>query len=133
MSTSSVGELGALVAAYRTLDVEFRASPIAIRHRYRELARAHHPDKWPQGPSHQKDATSRMREINAAYLRIRRAPLRHHPSGYECFQDHVEPERRTRLDRPVSVSVETTVRFVGGILVGAVVVVLAKFRAVARN
>lgn len=133
MSTSSVGELGALIAAYRTLDVEFRASALAIRHRYRKLARTHHADTWPQGLSHEKDTASRMREINAAYLLIRRAPLRQHPPAHELFEDQVQPVKRTRLDRPVSVGVEMAVRFVGGILVGAVVVALAKFRAAARN
>ena len=66
-----------LRAAYRTLGVDDRASALAIRHRYRELAQIHHPDKWPLGSPDQAAAAERMRDINAAYDLIEGAPLEH--------------------------------------------------------
>ena len=77
-----------LLAAYQTLDLPPRASPLAVRLRYRELAQIHHPDKWPNGSAEQVAATERMCEINAAYLLIEDAPLQHRPIPAETT---VEP------------------------------------------
>jgi hypothetical protein len=76
-TSSAPPDVHELVAAYRTLDLEPRASAVAIRIRYRELAQSHHPDKWPPGSAEQVAAAERMREINAAYDLIEDAPLQY--------------------------------------------------------
>jgi hypothetical protein len=76
-TASTPPDVDELVAAYRTLGMERRASPLAIRTRHRELAKLHHPDKWPPGSAEQVVAAERMREINAAYDLIEDAPLQY--------------------------------------------------------
>ena len=76
-TTRPAPDVQELLAAYRTLDVPPKASPVAVRIRYRELAQLHHPDKWPNGSAEQVAAAERMREINAAYDLIEDAPLQH--------------------------------------------------------
>jgi hypothetical protein len=110
-----------LVAAYRRLDVDLRASKSAIRHRYLELAREHHPDKWPAGSPQQEQAASRMRAINTAYDHIESAPLRDHVFPSEPFPPLDNPSPGSIWTRPASALVETLVRFALGAAIGGLV------------
>ena len=116
----SAADLDTLLAAYRTLDVAVRASAQAIRFRYRELVRQHHPDRFAAGSPEQARAQERMREINAAYDLIEAAPLQHHQFASEPLD--APPPRPGPLDRPVSVAVETFARFGMGVLLGLLIV-----------
>ena len=97
-TSSAPPDVHELVAAYRTLGPEPKASPVAIRTRYRELAQLHHPDKWPPGTAEQVAAAERMREINAAYDLIEDAPLQHREVPPEPT---TEPVHEAPLDDPV--------------------------------
>jgi hypothetical protein len=115
-------EIDRLLSAYRALDIDVRASAVAIRQRYRELARLHHPDRWPNGSPEQDRAADRMREINAAYDLIESAPLRDHVFA-------TEPVAPTESDRPSpivhgqpSVAAETLIRAAVGLGVGVAMV-----------
>lgn len=66
---------------YRILDVDPRASGTAIKRRWRELAREHHPDRAAGHPEEAARLTSRMARINAAYDLLR------------------DPARRARYDQ----------------------------------
>jgi curved DNA-binding protein CbpA len=65
---------------YRVLDVERQATGAAIKRRWRELAREHHPDRAPGDVRRTARQTQRMARINAAYDLLR------------------DPERRARYD-----------------------------------
>lgn len=65
---------------YRVLDVERGASAAAIKRRWRELAREHHPDRAAGDSGRTAQQTRRMARINAAYDLLR------------------DPERRARYD-----------------------------------
>jgi len=86
--------------AYRKLDVPPKASPVAVRIRYRELAQLHHPDKRPNGSAEQVTAAERMREINAAYDLIEDAPLQHRERPVEPTHEPPAPRANwlTRLE-----------------------------------
>ena len=56
---------------YRVLDVSRDASIDAIKRRWRELAREHHPDRAAGAPAEAEQMTSRMARINAAYDLLR--------------------------------------------------------------
>jgi hypothetical protein len=116
--STAAPDLDQLLGAYRTLDVDVRASARAIRFRYLELARQHHPDKWPAGSPDQATAANRMRQVNAAYSLIEAAPLRHHVFAGEPVDE--QPARHP-LNRPVSVAVETFIRVGLGAIAGAIV------------
>jgi DnaJ domain len=111
----------ALVAAYRRLDVDLRASKSAIRHHYLELAREHHPDKWPGGSPQQEQAASRMRAINTAYDHIKSAPLRDHVFASEPVPPLDAASPRSIWTRPPSALVETLLRFALGAAIGGLV------------
>jgi len=66
---------------YRILDVDPRASGTAIKRRWRELAREHHPDRAAGNREEAARLTSRMARINAAYDLLR------------------DPARRARYDQ----------------------------------
>jgi hypothetical protein len=57
--------------AFRTLGLEPGAKPEEIRAAYRRLAKRNHPDKFAYDPRQQAQATTRMKEINAAYRALR--------------------------------------------------------------
>jgi hypothetical protein len=67
-------EAGARVAsAYTTLGLSRGASRDQIGAAYRKLARANHPDKVANEPSHvREESERRMKEINAAYSLLKR-------------------------------------------------------------
>jgi curved DNA-binding protein CbpA len=101
LSTASEQELR---NAYSELDLEPTASAAQIKRRYRELVRAHHPDRWPAGSADEARAAERMRRVNAAYDLIENAPLqgqgaagapRPTPSGWERPMD-APPSRSPR-------------------------------------
>jgi hypothetical protein len=114
----STENIDVLLSAYRTLDVDIRASADAIRHRYLELVRRHHPDRWPAGSPQQELAAGRMRDINAAHDLIESAPLRDHVFACEPVADHQSTPSPDPFGRPVSVMVETLARFTFGVTVG---------------
>jgi hypothetical protein len=60
---------------YRVLDVRHDASNDEIKRRWRELARAHHPDRARRDGDEQARLTTRMARINAAYD-VLRDPVR---------------------------------------------------------
>lgn len=60
---------------YRVLDVSHDASAHEIKRRWRELARAHHPDRAAHDGDEQARLTTRMARINAAYD-VLRDPVR---------------------------------------------------------
>jgi len=111
-----------LLAAYRVLDLELRASPLAIQYAYRELLQLNQPDRCPSGSPEQQRAAERRRAIEAAYELVRNAPLRDHPLAYQAEQElPLQPrDHGPAIDRPVSVATETIVRFVLGAVVGVV-------------
>lgn len=113
-----VPDIAAHVAAYRTLDLEVRASVRAIRVRYLELARLHHPDKWPAGSPEQDQVANRMRAVNAAYLLVQNAPLRHHVFHSTAVD---EIPFASPLTRPLGVTAETLGRLGVGATAGAVI------------
>jgi DnaJ-like protein len=109
------------VAAYRTLELDTRASAGAIRQRYRELATRYHPDKWPHASKEQVNASRRMAEINAAYQLIRDAPLEDHaPLIEELPETTLDEERdeRIREVQAVDLWIERIARFVVGAVLG---------------
>jgi hypothetical protein len=109
--------------AYRTLGVDVRASALAIRLRYRELAQIHHPDKWPLDSPEQAAAAGRMRDINAAYDLIEGAPLEHtsEPEPEEPPLSDYEIAYRAsyRLHRWSNIDVGAVLRFLFGTTTGA--------------
>lgn len=110
-----------LVAAYRVLDLELRASPLAIQYAYRELLQLNQPERCPNGSQEQQLGVERRLAIETAYHLIQHAPLRGHRLAREAEQEQQLPrDHGTALDRPVSVLTETIVRFVLGIVVGVV-------------
>jgi curved DNA-binding protein CbpA len=60
---------------YRVLGLDRDATPAAIKARWRDLAREHHPDRATGDPAEQERLTARMARINAAYD-ILRDPVR---------------------------------------------------------
>ena len=56
---------------YRVLDVRTTASTAAIKRRWRELAREHHPDRAAGDSEEAAQLTARMARINAAYDLLR--------------------------------------------------------------
>jgi len=99
-----------------------RASAVAIRTRYRELAQIHHPDKWPPDSSEQMAAAQRMREINAAFDLIEDAPLQYRPLPVEPQSDPVfdTPRRvpRSRRDWLERIDLLICIRFLYGLSAG---------------
>lgn len=78
---------------YAALDIEVSASTAAIKRRWRELAREHHPDRAAGlGQADAQRMTTRMARINAAYdfLRdpVRRAKYDSSPQGRRAHQGH---------------------------------------------
>jgi curved DNA-binding protein CbpA len=99
-------DLQTLLDAYALLEVQLHATPGDVRQSYRRLARANHPDRFPAASPQQRDATTRMTHLNAAYALIRDAPLRYHPisRGTETvIDDSVDAIgaslRRARVER----------------------------------
>jgi hypothetical protein len=111
----------ALVLAYQILGVDVHASKDAIRHRYLELVRAHHPDKWPHGSLQQELGATRMREINAAYDSIESAPLRDVVLVSEPTAFADAGSTPSVWSRPVSALVETLVEFALAAVLGGVI------------
>ena len=111
-----------LIAAYRVLDLELRASPVAIEYSYRELLQLNQPDRCPGGSPEQQRASERRQAIEAAFQLIQDAPLRDHPLAHQTEPGLPlqPPDHGLAIDRPVSVATETIVRFVLGAVVGLV-------------
>src|SRR5262245_20662850 len=63
--------------AYRALEIDPVASPLAIKRQYKRLVKRWHPDQYPVGSRDQKRAGEQLQKINLAYQRIRHAPLRY--------------------------------------------------------
>jgi len=119
-SAGSESDVQVLVAAYKVLDLELQASPLAIEHWYRELSLLNQPDLWPVGSPERQRAVEKLRRIDVAYRLIQDAPLYDHPLAKEAAA-HSEERMRDpglRIDRPVSVTTEIIVRFVFGVVVG---------------
>ena len=112
--------------AYRLLGVDFRASELVIRLRYRELVQIHHPDKWPHGSPEQAAADVRMRDINAAYDLIRDAPFEHasQPEPEEQPLSDYETAYRAsyQLHRWSDIDFGAVLRFLFGTTTGATLV-----------
>ena len=102
-STLDPTTIPALIAAYKRLELERDASKLAIRYRYRELARIHHPDKHAAGSAAQIDASRRMADINRAYDLIHDAPLKHYePADVTYTIDEItQRDDGFRFDRVV--------------------------------
>jgi hypothetical protein len=67
-------ERATIASAYATLGVKKGASMGEISSAYKELARAHHPDKVAMlAPEERETSERRMKEINAAYTVLKRA------------------------------------------------------------
>ena len=83
---------------YRVLDVARDAGPDVIKHRWRELAREHHPDLAAGESGEAEQMTSRMARINAAYdlLRdpVRRARYDASPQARRAREADATGERR---------------------------------------
>lgn len=75
---ASSADINSYLDAYAVLGVEHSANPAEIGRAYKVAARTHHPDRYPAGSDEQRNATERMRQINAAYQLVRDAPLRFH-------------------------------------------------------
>lgn len=121
-----------LVEAYKVLDLELQASPLAIEHCYRELSLLNRPDCWPTGSPERQRAVEKLRRIDGAYRLIQDAPLFDHPLAKEAAareEDRV-PDPGLAIDRPVSVATETIVRFVFGVVVGLLVAATLNKRGV---
>jgi len=56
--------------AYAVLRIEPGTSARRVKRRYRDLARAWHPDKYATDPQSQSEAAARMRRINWAYATV---------------------------------------------------------------
>src|SRR5688572_12234852 len=63
---------------YQVLDVRADASSAAIKRRWRELAREHHPDRAAKDTEEAARLTARMARINAAYDLLRDPVRRAH-------------------------------------------------------
>jgi hypothetical protein len=126
-----------LISAYRALGLELGASPLAIRHRYRELAQIHHPDKWPQGSSEQARAAERMREINAAYDLIEDAPLQHRQVASEPDNEPIDEAyrhaQRSRRDWLTRIDLKAFVNFLYGVAAGAALMFWLRRRGTVEN
>lgn len=59
--------------AFQILGVSADSSPEEVRHAYRALVRAWHPDQYADDPSLQQKAQERLKEINEAYRQARRS------------------------------------------------------------
>jgi DnaJ domain len=60
-----------VVCDYRTLGLEPGASPEALKIAHRDLVQVWHPDRFAANPRLQKMAQEKLRDINAAYARLR--------------------------------------------------------------
>jgi hypothetical protein len=131
-SVASESDVQELVAAYKVLDLELQASPLAIEHWYRELSLLNQPHMWPEGTPERQRAVEKLRRIDAAYRLIQDAPLFNHPLAKEAAAHSQErvPDPGLRIDRPVSVATEIIVRFVFGVVVGVGVVAALNTRRV---
>jgi preprotein translocase subunit Sec63 len=127
---ASASELDTLLAAYHTLDLDVRASTRAIRHRYHELARRHHPDRWPAGSPQHTLAASRMREINIAYELIEAAPLRNHVFASDPVRQARAEPADSVLPRPLTTNVKTLLQFGLGLIAGGLVALMLYARGV---
>ena len=65
-----------LLDCYRSLGLPSDASPNIIKARYRQLALRWHPDRFGDRPDEREHAEEKMKALNAAYRRIKDAPLR---------------------------------------------------------
>ena len=72
----SESETRELLDAYREFRLSPDASPRAIKHRYRLLAKKWHPDRYTDRLEDLALAKEKMRTINASYRCIKDAPLR---------------------------------------------------------
>ncbi len=66
-SVASESDVQEFVAAYKVLDLELQASPLAIEHWYRELSLLNQPDQWPVGTPERQRAVEKLARIEAAY------------------------------------------------------------------
>jgi hypothetical protein len=131
-SAATESDVQELVAAYKLLDLELQASPLAIEHWHRELSLLNQPDRWPIGSPERQRAVEKLRRIDAAYRLIQDAPLYDHPLAKEAARREEERVRDPGLsiDRPVSVATETIARFVLGVAVGLVLAFALQRRGV---
>ena len=57
--------------AYKILEIEKGASPLAIKKAYRKMAKKFHPDKVQHlGEEHQKGAEEKFRKVQQAYEQL---------------------------------------------------------------
>jgi hypothetical protein len=61
-----------LARFYHLLGLEPDASPEAVKVAYRDCVDAWHPDRFTHSPERQQRAQARLRQINEAYVRLRR-------------------------------------------------------------
>jgi hypothetical protein len=123
-----------LVAAYKVLDLELRASPLAIQYACRELLQLNQPERCPKGSPEQLRAAERRRAIEAAYHLIEHAPLRDHPLAHQAEQEQQlqgpRQDPALAIERTVSVLTETIVRFVLGMAAGVLLALWLERRGV---
>src|SRR5215472_14519255 len=116
--------MDALPRAYATLGLERTASQRETRRRFRKLVRQWHPDRFANDPRGQAEAAERMRQINAAYDRIRvewRGPApapSNPPTGGEARERTTTRLRREAVDEMVKAlgtdsPVDIALKFVG--------------------
>ena len=129
MDSNTLGGIDGLKQCYRTLDVEFGASPRAIKRQYRRLAKQWHPDKHQQGSSEQASASAQMQRINEAYRRIQHAPLRYYV-GRKPTVGNTSVKRYARVTKPLytydellnyaesNARREKYLRFIAGLMLG---------------
>lgn len=56
---------------YQLLGLPYGAPPEAVKRAYKAFVKAWHPDRFPQGSTRQRQAEDRLKEVTAAYRRIR--------------------------------------------------------------
>jgi hypothetical protein len=134
-------KFAALEHAYRVLGVLPDRSALEIRRAYRQLAKTWHPDRFAHDSPQQQRATERMHEINEAFALVKHAPLRFHvdaqpevatppadwtwtSSSTSTSSSNSTPTSPTPVayrSEPVPDFLEYVVRFVAGLLFGAVI------------
>lgn len=79
---------------YQTLNIEPGATAAQLHAKFKELAIANHPDKYPSGSAEQQTATAVFAEITAAYMLLKDVKKR---AEYDAY---------LQLTRPVCVICE---------------------------
>lgn len=131
-------EFAALKHAYRVLGALPDSSALEIRRAYRRLAKTWHPDRFAHDSPQQQRATERMREINEAFELVKHAPLRFHvdaqpevatpPTDWTWTSSSTSTSNSSSTPPPVAYRsepvpdvLEYVVRFVAGLVFGALI------------